>query len=85
MAEEDRKCPFCKTVVEDEAHVILDCPMYEDFRPNLILKASELHNDFMNFSKLDKLNVLFTHPSLIRLCAKTCFNILKKRTRLLCK
>ena len=35
VAEEDRKCPFCKTVIEDEAHVILDCPIYTDFRPDL--------------------------------------------------
>jgi len=87
MAEEDRKCPFCKTIIEDEAHVILDCPMYTDFRSDLLLKASGVYNNFMNFSKLDQSKVLFTHPSLIRIhvCAKTCFNILKRRTQLLCK
>ena len=85
LSEEDRKCPFCRNIVEDEAHVILDCPIYEDFRPNLFLRASDVCNDFIDKNKLDQLNVLFTHPSLIRICAKTCFSILKRRTQLLCK
>ena len=82
MAEEDRKGPFCKTVIEYEAHVMFDCPT--DFRPGLLLKASGVYNDFM-ICKLDQLKVLFNHPSLIRICAKTCFNIFKRRTQLLCK
>ena len=32
LREEDRKCPFCKTVVENEIHVMCDCPLYTDLR-----------------------------------------------------
>ena len=85
IPEGERYCPFCNTVVEDEIHVMLDCPKYEDFRQSLLLKAFDLQINLMNLSKSDQLKVLFTHPNLIRICAKTCFNILKRRTQLLCK
>ena len=40
LREEDRKCPFCKTMVENEIHVICDCtlyagPLYADLRDKL--------------------------------------------------
>ena len=85
LVEEERKCPFCKTVKEDESHVILSCPEYSDLRTPLMLKASEVCDEFFTLSKVDQMKVVFTHPSLIRICAKTCFNILKQRSQLLCK
>ena len=30
--EMNKNCPFCKTVTEDETHVIFVCPLYEDLR-----------------------------------------------------
>jgi len=71
--EEDRKCPFCKTVIENEIHVMCNCPLYTDLRDKLFQKASNICNDFLNLSQNDKLQVIFTHPTLIRSCAKTCF------------
>ena len=85
LREEDRLCPFCKNVVEDESHVILDCPLYDDLRVTLVQNARTICDDYLNLSKNGKLTVLFTHPNLIRSCAKTCFNILKRRQHFLCK
>ena len=71
--------------VEDECHVILECPIYDDLRLTLLQKAVENCMEFLNLEKADKLKQLFTNHSLIRSCAKTCFDILKRRSLLLCK
>lgn len=85
ISVDDRKCPFCKIHVEDECHVILECPIYHDLRLIILQKAVENCEEFLNLEKADKLKHLFTNPSLIRCCAKTCYDILKRRSLLLCK
>ena len=75
---EDRKCPFCN-VLEDEQHVLLDCVMYTDLRSELFVKAEEAKPDFAELVKNDQLSYLLTSPLIVRYCAKTCFNILKRR------
>ena len=80
----DRVCHFCN-VTEDECHVILDCAMYNDIRKPLLDKAIDICQTFCDKQILDKLVFLLTHPDLIRLCAKTCFLILKQRSVYLCK
>ena len=74
----ERKCPFCNSV-EDECHVIVDCNLYNDIRVKMLAKAIAICDTFENLPNTDKLVILFTHPALIRLCAKTCFDILKRR------
>ena len=74
----ERKCPFCDSV-EDESHVILDCYLYNDLRETLFDRASVLDHNFMNLTKQDKLVFLFTNTNMIRICAKTCLNILQRR------
>ena len=71
--------PFCNSV-EDESHVILHCDSYLDLRAALFAKTSSLSPIF---NDIEKLKFLFCHPSMIRLCAKTCFKILQKRNVLL--
>ena len=72
-------------MVENEIRVMCDCPLYTDLRDKLFQNGSSICNDFLNLSQNDKLQVLFTHPTLIRSCAKTCFEILKQRQHFLCK
>ncbi|XP_060589316.1 uncharacterized protein LOC132744577 [Ruditapes philippinarum] len=81
---DERHCPFCN-VLEDEQHVILDCPVYDDFRSELISKAVLHEPSFINFSKDNQLAFLFSSQPLVRKCAKTCFNILQRRQSYLCK
>ena len=84
LPENERTCPFCFEV-EDEIHVLFNCILYIDLRQPLISKAMELCNDFSAKSLLERLIFLFTHPDLVRLCAKTCFEILRRRSACLNK
>ena len=79
-----RKCPFCDNV-ESELHVLLECDLYEDLRQSLYEKAVEVDGTFIGISKEEKLVFLFSNPFMIRMCAKTCFNIIQRRMFYLCK
>ena len=79
-----RLCHFCNAV-EDETHVILDCPLYEDLRNTLFSKASIVMPNFIDLNHTDKMRFLFSNTDMIRLCAKTCFKILQKRNAALYK
>ena len=79
-----RLCPCCN-FVEDEIHVILHCNAYNDLRNILITKTSSLLPTFNNLTENDKMKFLFSHPNMIRLCAKTRFKILQVRNSLLYK
>lgn len=79
-----RLCPFCDCV-EDEVHVILKCSTYNNLRNILVSKANALLPAFNTLSDDGKMNFLFSHPNMIRLCAKTCFKILQIRNSLLYK
>jgi hypothetical protein len=85
LSEQNRTCPFCVNNVESESHVILQCSLYDDYRRNLFHKAAAVDPEFYNKSDNDKLVFLFTNTSLIRICAKTCFDILNRRKSYLCK
>lgn len=79
----ERLCPLCHTSIEDEMHVILYCNIYDDIRITLIERACAISDEFSNFDDISKLCFLFSHPDLIRLCAKTCFKILQRRNCIL--
>ena len=76
----DRVCPFCKNVVENETHVILSCPLYNDIRIQMIDYASLRDPNFVNYTNEQKLVYLFKNTNMIRICAKTCFKILQRRS-----
>ena len=79
---EERLCPFCNCV-EDEIHVMLVCSVYDDIRTVLLENALDILPAFRYFSNEEKFKFLFSQNRLIRLCAKTCFNILQRRSSLL--
>ena len=80
---EARICPFCPNHIEDEQHVILHCPAYDSLRQHLFRKASNLCEGFCRNDDIEKIIVLFSTKSLVRIVAKTCFLILRKRNNLL--
>ena len=82
--ENQRLCPFCSSV-EYEMHVILHCETYRDLRNNLFSNANSLlpNCNFNVSNDIEKMKLLFSHHSLIRLCAKTCFKIIQTRNSLL--
>ena len=72
-------CPFCPNRIEDEQHVILHCPAYDSLRQHLFRKASNLCEGFCRNDDIEKIIVLLSTKSLVRIVAKTCFLILRKR------
>lgn len=75
----ERKCPFCVDKVETEMHVLLECPMYVLDRQLLFEKANSVIASFHTLCDTEKLRFIFTHPDMIWILAKTCFNILRFR------
>ena len=72
---EERICCFCSDFIEDEAHVLLNCPFYDDVRENLFNVAKSYNVDFMSFNNEGKIMFLFSNKNMIRICAKTCLQI----------
>ena len=58
-------------------NVLLNCPFYDDFRENLFNVAKSYTVDFMSFNNEEKIMFLFSSENMIRICAKTCWQILK--------
>ena len=81
---EERICPFCDEI-ENETHVLFNCDLYDDFRNKLFRKALNVNPDFNVFSSEEKLIFLLSNHFMIRYTAKTCFNILQRRTFYLSK
>lgn len=77
----ERTCFCCPDSIENEEHVLLFCPLYDDIRDSCF---NTLNIDgFDNFSSQDKLSVILGGVNNIRLCAKTCRDILDRRRRFL--
>ena len=76
---------FCNDYTEDETHILLNCPFYDDFRENLFNVAKSLTVDFMSFNNEEKIMFLFSNENMIRLCAKTCFLILERHINMYTK
>ena len=74
---------FGCNVVESEIHVVLHCPLYVIERNCLMQRVNYVVDNFDNLNDQDKFTVLFTHQDLIRLLAKTCFDILRTRNNML--
>ena len=63
----DRKCPFCKTEVEDECHFITKCPLYMKNRNELYSVIRKICLHFDNLSDTQKLIYIMRNenPSII--------------------
>ena len=78
----ERTCVFGCDEVENEQHVIVDCPNYNDLRTK-VLQAARAHSDnFDNLSSADKLAIIMCLPETTTV-AKLCNNILSRRRCLL--
>ena len=60
---DERCCLFCKkqsiAVIEDEKHILLHCPLYEQYRKQLYGSVDELCPNFKDLKNGDQLNYLF--------------------------
>ena len=75
-----RVCPLCTdAIIEDEIHVVLNCPAYTDLRYTLFQTVQSTVPDFNMLPDVTKFSTLFSNPNIVLTCAKTCFNILQRR------
>lgn len=78
---EERKCFHCQTAIEDEEHVLLTCPLYNDIRQEYFDNVSSNGIDIQQKTLSEQLEYILScvDDKTIRLSAKVCFNILKRR------
>ena len=82
---EDRTCFNCLTEVEDEIHVLIECPLYQDIRNELFIKIDGVNPDFSRYDNITKFNYIMSNDSKVKYSAKACSDILYKRRTLMCK
>ena len=75
--------PFCPNHIEDKQHVILHCPAYDSLRQNLFRIAWTRCEGFCRINDIEKIIVVFSTKSLVRIVAKSCILILWKRNTVL--
>ena len=62
LALEDRHCFICTNQVEDEEHVPLHCPMYQEIRQTLYNTILTSNPDFMQKSNIEMLCYILGNP-----------------------
>ena len=62
LALEDRHCYICTNRVEDEEHVLLHCPMYQEIRQTLFDKIITSNRDFLQKTNIEMLCFIFGYP-----------------------
>ncbi|MES9880789.1 MAG: reverse transcriptase family protein [Sedimenticola sp.] len=75
----ERYCFNCNNVVEDEKHVLLVCPLYDNIRIDLFEEARGIIANFDELSVDEKVAFILSNPNIAKLSAKTCSLILNKR------
>ncbi len=84
MEEKDRICLLCDhNIIESERHVIMSCPVYNELRGELFTHAAHFELNFNNINDDDKFAFLFSAMDICFYTAKTCFNILTVRRKML--
>ena len=76
---QDRICEICRTAVEDEKHILLNCVYYNDLHIKLFKDASTIDEHFSEMSEDDKFIFLMSNPNVCIFTAKTCKKILDRR------
>ena len=80
---DERVCFNCYDCVEDEMHVLLKCPVYNDVRKDLLANCVYEWPDFIHQNDDVKVHFILASPSLANVCAKTCKAILNLRKSIL--
>ena len=80
LSIEERLCQVCDMhVVEDEKHVLLECPLYTPTRDILFQKMNEHYVNSNLTSIPDKMICMFTSNECVKVLAKFCYDILNQR------
>ena len=75
------KCPFCKNCIEDEPHIIFDCPAYDDLRSNsqLSVDCNVVNKEYYLFSIMNNFNNQKTLSIFLTLLFKKRRSMLEER------
>ena len=79
---ENRICSFGCMEIENEAHVLIDCPVYDDLRTRAMQAARAHSESFDTLTSADKLISIMVMPE-TTITGKLCNNILIRRRSLL--
>ena len=79
----ERVCFHCTSCIEDEEHVLMVCPVYDDLRLSLISEALLVNPAFEGYSNMQKLCFLLSDSRMVRSSAKVCSLILERRRNFL--
>ena len=82
---EERTCFNCLSKVEDEVHVLIECPLYQDIRHELFSNIQKFNADFSSFDNIITFNYIMSHDEIAKYSAKACSDILTMRRTLICK
>ena len=66
-------------------HVIVSCPVYEDLRRELFIKAFSINSDFYEMSSDAKLCFIMSNTDIVKFTAKTLNSILILRRKIIFK
>ena len=83
LDESDRTCFQCPDMVENEQHVLLACPLYNDIRLKYLEQLQERSLTGLNNEEKIKFIMSSYKFDIIRLSAKICFDVLRLRRQLL--
>ena len=79
----ERVCFHCTSCIEDEEHVLMVCPVYDDLRLSLISEALLVNPAFEGYSDMQKMCFLLSDSRMVRSSAKVCSLILERRRNFL--
>ena len=85
IPEHEQCCFNCEDKIESELHVLVECPVYENFRDDLYDVANQKVANFDQLSSQQKLCAILSNSSIAHKSAKTCHMILERRHELLFK
>ena len=74
-----RVCFNYNDMIEDETHVLLFCPLYDEIRNELFQHAYETEQSFNTLNDIDKLCFLLSRDEMVKFSAKACSDILNTR------
>ena len=75
---EDRVCEECN-ILEDEYHVLMLCPIYNDIRHATINSICAITNQFHELTTENQFNQMMSDPKYYKIVSKAMYNILYRR------
>ena len=80
LSVDKRYCFHCRSKIENEEHVILECPLYCEIRHVLFSKIEILVTGIQNLSNSDNVCHLLSDGRIVNVSAKACHDILIERS-----